>query len=104
MTAPRKPIGNTTIQAARTVLKAAHANTLGTIPAPKRKVKYLKTAAGVVVFTGAWFLPRLGFPQTVAYIVAVAGGFMVSEDLVRKLAAFIPEVIGKTVKALKGEG
>ena len=105
MTAPRPKLpGNTTIQAARTVLKAAHANTLGEIPAPKRRTKYLKTSAGVVVIVGAWFLPKLGFPMIASYVVAVGGGFMVSEDLMKKLGAFIPEVVGRFVKALKGEG
>lgn len=83
---------------------SAQVQALKAIPAPKRRTKYLRSAAGILVFGAAWFLPSwLGFPQAVAYIVGGFGAFIVSQDLVVTFFKLVPAVIRDIVLALRGQ-
>ena len=70
-----------------------------TVPKARLIEKYTKTVAGFFVLVGAFFLPKfLGIDRWMAYLLSGFGGFMMSQELVKKYLKIIPAAIG----ALKG--
>lgn len=78
---------------------------LKAIPAEKRRTKALQTTFGVLVFVGAFFLPKyLGFSWQVAIGIAALGGYFVSQDLVGGFLKIVPAAIRDVVLAFRGGG
>lgn len=73
------------------------------IPPEKRKPKILKTLAGAVIFVGAFYLVRLGFPWQASLAVAAFGGFIASQEMVVAFAKVVPATIAAVVRALSGK-
>lgn len=71
------------------------------IPAHKRKAQWVQTVIGGTVAVAAFFLRwKLGMPWGAVYVMAFAGGFTASKQLVLDILKAIPQAVA----ALAGKG
>lgn len=71
------------------------------IPAHRRKAQWQQTAIGLLVAVAAFFLRwKLEMPWPAVYVMAFAGGFTASKQLVLDVLKAIPQAI----LALAGKG
>lgn len=74
------------------------------IPAHKRRAQWRDTVTGVLVASAAFVLRwKLEMPWTAVFVMAFAGGFIASKQLMLTLLKVVPQGIAAIVSALSGK-
>ena len=106
MTAPRKAVGNTTIQAARTILHAAAERTVAPIPSHRRSAKIVRSLVGALIVAVSLAVRHfMALEWMYAGMGVLLGLYVADKELTKKFfTEFLPGVLGGIRKAVKGEG